>query len=267
MSGVCGHKRKRKQKKRWPAVPVLALAGWLLWSLYIYEPPVRECGPAEGETCRIVYLLNLDGMKGLGHSALLLVDENGAGELFSYNGMQYNLFECLLGKEGIGKMKQFSLDREAVGILLETGELRVEGCDECVGFDRVLYRYIPREQYEAVMRESAGYVEIGDTFERLYAQASDAAGGETSGAGARLEAFLGQRDIPRYQIYTHNCDTAARELAALADEGLAAYNKEAKLTPNGNYKAMCRKLDGRWGFMPLGDDSLAERLLDCIVVL
>ena len=85
--------------------------------------PDRECPTAENEDCRIYYLLNLDGMKGLGHGALMLVDEDGEGRIFSYNGMQYNLLQCLLGKKGVGKMKEFILDKDCVKELLDTGNL------------------------------------------------------------------------------------------------------------------------------------------------
>ena len=69
-------------------------------------------------------------------------------------------------------------------------------------------------------------------------------------------------DIPRYQIYTHNCDTVARELLALADEEIRQYNSSAcALTPAGNYRSMCRRLSGTWGIMRLGEDSPVELLL------
>lgn len=257
------------KKRTWVICFVLVLAaGRLFYGLCIRERASRECAPFGGQTCQVCYLLNLDGMKGLGHSALLLVDEEGEGQIFSYNGMQYSLPQCLLGKEGIGRMTHFSLDKEAVALLWETGDVETEDFEECDNFDRILYRYISREQYDRIVREGEYYKNIGDTFENLYAAlygpGKDGSGEEdVSEAQARMDSFLGQEEIPRYQIYTHNCDTVARELMALADDGVAAYNvSEKKLTPNGNYKEMCEKLDEAWGYQSLGEDSPVEKLLD-----
>ena len=99
---------------------LLLITFFSICKLFIYMTPERMAsfpGSAQSEEtceseipdCQVCYLLNLDGMKGLGHSALLLIDETGAGQLFSYNGMQYGLLPCLLGKEGIGKMKVISM--------------------------------------------------------------------------------------------------------------------------------------------------------------
>lgn len=48
-------------------------------SQYIEHPTTQK---TEKEYV-VYYLLNIDGMKGLGHSALMLVDENGAGLFYS----------------------------------------------------------------------------------------------------------------------------------------------------------------------------------------
>lgn len=101
---------------------------------------MAEKGEKEG--CRIYYLLNIDGMKGLGHAAFLLVDEQGEGLFYSYNGMQYSLPECLLGKAGIGKMKSFALNREQTEQFLTAGDLEVSDTSECDNFDRALYRCV-----------------------------------------------------------------------------------------------------------------------------
>lgn len=237
------------------------LAGGLLRQDALY----RDCGGENG-ACRAYYLLNIDGMKGLGHAALLLVDEQGEGQIFSYNGMQYNLFQCLLGKAGMGRMKQFSLDREAVEGLLLTGELSAGEYEECSNFDRALWRGISEEEYAVIQQNALAYIEAEREYERLcrelYSlQDKDQAGAKE--AKARLDAFLSREDTPLYQIYTHNCDGAARELLALVDGDMAKYNaSQAKLTPKGNYKNMCRKLGDAWGFCPLGKDTWTERLMD-----
>lgn len=224
----------------------------------------RDC-QMTGKDCRVYYLLNLDGMKGLGHSALLLVDEEGRGRVFSYNGMQYDLFRCLTGKEGIGKMMEYALTSREVDTLLETGNLTAGDYEECDNFDRALYRCLSREQYERIVKEAEFYQEVGDTYERLYAACDGAKDRMRTQAEEDMEAFL-QKELPHYQIYTHNCDTVARELLALADEEIRAYNaSHTRLTPGGNYYAMCSRLSGIWGIARLGRDSQAEKLLSFFI--
>ena len=105
-------------------------------------------------------------------------------------------------------------------------------------------------------------MEVGDQYEQRYAAVVQAEGTRRVEAEAEMENYL-QQDLPRYQIYTHNCDTVARELLALADEEIRRYNaQEQKLTPKGNYKNMCAYVSDRWGISRLGEDSLAERILD-----
>lgn len=61
---------------------LLVVAGIGIKLFWPGNAPDRACGPANGQTCQVFYLLNLDGMKGLGHSSLMLVDEDGAGRIF-----------------------------------------------------------------------------------------------------------------------------------------------------------------------------------------
>lgn len=229
----------------------------------------RDCRTMDGD-CRICYLLNLDGMKGLGHSALLLIDENGSGSVLSYNGMQYGLAECLAGRKGIGKMMVYSLEPQEVETLLRTGDLETDGHGECDNFDRMLYRWVSRIQYEQIMDAAKIYVDAGDRYEELYAAAARAEEAKRPEAEGRMEDYLRQ-DLPRYQIYTHNCDTVARELLALVDEEIRRYNvQEQKLTPKGNYKNMCACVSDQWGIVRLGRDTLVEQALDaseCFTVL
>lgn len=221
----------------------------------------RECRITD-EDCSICYLLNLDGMKGLGHSALLLIDEEGYGSVFSYNGMQYGLVRCLAGEEGIGRMTEYRLDPREVETFLNTGELEADGHEECDDFDRMLYRRISDIQYEQIADAAGLYMEVGDQYEQRYAAVVQAEGTRRVEAEAEMENYL-QQDLPRYQIYTHNCDTVARELLALVDDEILRYNEqEQKLTPKGNYKNMCAYVSDRWGIARLGEDSLAERILD-----
>lgn len=225
----------------------------------------RECRSLD-EPCGIYYLLNVDGMKGLGHSALMLTDEQGEGRIFSYNGMQYNLFQCLLGKRGVGKMKEFLLDREGVKELLRTGDLPAGEYEECSNFDRILWREISREQYDKVVQAAAVYTETGEAYEELYVSFYEASGEETEKIRQEIEAYTQREGIPLYQIYTHNCDTAARELMGEIDEEVSGYNEsEVKLTPNGNYRNMCRKLGDTWGFRHLGEDTFIETVLHYLI--
>ena len=213
------------------------------------------------DSCAVYYLLNIDGMKGLGHTALLLTDERGNGQVYSYNGMQYSLIECLQGKAGVGKMKVFTLSVENVSDFFATGDLEVEDTAECDNFDRMFYRYISRTDYERIRECAVKYIDTGTIFESLYAAVHSTDGEERITAEERLNDFLNQENLPRYQIYTHNCDTVARELIAEIDEEMRIYNAEnAKLTPAGNYIGMCRKFSELWGCQTIGEDTLLERV-------
>ena len=188
----------------------------------------KECRIAEDEECEIYYLLNIDGMKGLGHSALMLVDEAGEGRIFSYNGMQYNLFQCLLGKKGIGKMKEFVLDESCVTELLDTGKLPAGEYEECSDFDRALWRGISREQYEQILQAVELYIKAEEEYMRLCEALYQYSGEESEEIQRQIDDFLAREDTPLYQIYTHNCDTAARELMGEIDEEVRAYNQSDK---------------------------------------
>ena len=256
------------------------ILAFFVYKFFFYTPPQRAASvplseqartlPEEQiQSCQVCYLLNLDGMKGLGHSALLLIDEDGAGQLFSYNGMQYSLIPCLLGKEGIGKMKVISMTPEETSAFLETGEppasaFSTNEFDECRNFDRILYRYITRNEFDTILSGTKSYINAGDEFEKLYAALHTLESSESVRLSAEnsMEAFLSQEQLPRYQIYTHNCDTAARRLIALIDPEAASFNEtEASLFPKSNYKRMCRSLSESWGFGPLGKDTWLEKLL------
>lgn len=201
--------------------------------------------------CKVYYALNIDGMKGLGHTALLLQDETGSMQIFSYNGMQNTLIECLMGKAGIGKMKQFTLDSTAVDKFWKTGDLQAEQFEECDNFDRVAYCAISEKEYETILLGIQQYIAAGDEFERLYAIDIE-----------KAEAFSVGEDIPKYQIYTNNCDTVARKLLALISPEIAGYNDSVRVqTPGYSFKQMCRILGDDWGIMKLGEDSLTENML------
>ena len=238
----------------------LLLAGVLAAFL---DAPFREHPLHEevSDTCAVYYLLNIDGMKGLGHTAFMLQDEQGNGYVYSYNGMQYSLIECLLGKVGIGKMKVFALKTDETTTFLQTGDLQVEDTAECDNFDRVLYRRISGEEYEHIQNGAARYIDAGAEFESLYAAVIEAMNEDKIAAEESLNEFLKREDVPKYQIYVHNCDSVARELIGLIDAEMYLYNTEhVKLTPTGNYLGMCKEFGGQWGYEAIGKDTLIERI-------
>lgn len=227
------------------------------------DAPFREHPLHEevSDTCAVYLLLNIDGMKGLGHTAFMLRDEQGNGYVYSYNGMQYSLIECLLGKAGIGKMKVFALKPDEATAFLQTGELQVEDTAECDNFDRVLYRRISREEYEHIQNGATRYIDAGVEFESLYAAVIEAVNEDKIAAEESLNEFLKREDVPKYQIYVHNCDSVARELIGLIDAEMSLYNEEhVKLTPTGNYLGMCKEFGGQWGYEAIGKDTLIERI-------
>lgn len=266
------HLTSNRTKYRIMIVSVLLifLGLYLFYKTILYQPPRRMVSFSDEYSCRICYLLNLDGMKGLGHSALLLIDEDGNGQIFSYNGMQYNLFQCLIGNEGIGKMKEFDMDALETENFLKTGSPSMSedekiNFEECIDFDRILYRYISREQYNLIRQSITPYIDAGDQYETLYARlhgAEPLSALEKNMIDEELRFLREDPQTPKYQIYNHNCDTAARELIAIVDEDMLLYNKfSARLTPSGNYKSMCRMFSENWGYGALGTDTLLEKLL------
>lgn len=54
------------------------------------------------DTYAVYYLVNADGMKGLGHSIVLLTvpdnQENASCQVYSFNGMEKNLQQSLMGE-------------------------------------------------------------------------------------------------------------------------------------------------------------------------
>lgn len=233
----------------------------ICFAIAFWDAPFESRVPKRADnTCAIYYLLNIDGMKGLGHTALLLQDENGNGQMFSYNGMQYSLLECLVGKSGVGKMKVFTLTSAEVDAFLHTGNLQVEDTTECDNFDRMLYRYISKEELEQILKAAEKYIVTGTEYETLYADHFNATGEDKIIAEERLNDFLNQEDLLKYQIYTHNCDTVARELIALIDQEVKDFNiNKEKLTPTDNYLGLCNIVGETWGYQKIGEDTLPER--------
>ncbi|MCM1064862.1 MAG: hypothetical protein NC420_10415 [Eubacterium sp.] len=214
------------------------------------------------EECMLYYIVNADGMKGLGHSIVMLVDGEGRGTVLSFNGMQRSLGECLLGKSGVGKMSMGTMTREETEAFLRTGDLVLDADQLSDNYDMALYRPMTEEEYEIIAAQAVPYIAAGERFEALYAEW--AAEEDESGKADLQQALeqLGQDEsLPLYQIYTNNCDHAARILIASVDADMREHNRHGRhMTPNGNLKAFGKKAED-WGVMILGKQSLWEKAL------
>lgn len=227
--------------------------------------PVRAAAFPK-EECMVYYIVNADGMKGLGHSILLLVDGEGCGTALSFNGMQRSLGECLLGKSGIGKLSMGTMTAEETEAFLQSGDLSIAGDQLTDNYDMALYRPITMEDYNTILEQTVPYRETEQDFAVLYGQW---AAEETESKKAEYEQALKQmgedESLPLYQIYTNNCDHVARGLASSVDPQLQEYTAHAwRITPNGNLKAFGKEAEN-WGVMELGEQSLKEKILMFLV--
>ena len=222
---------------------------------------VRDTSCAEG-VCGLYYLVNADGMKGLGHSVVMLVDEEGCGTVFSFNGMQRSLGECLLGKSGVGKLSMGTMTKEETDSFLRTGDLNLEGDQLQDNYDAALYRPITGIEYEAVWKQTAPYIEAEEQFLALYEKWAMEEDSDRKEEYRQAMEVLGEDEsLPLYHIYTNNCDSVARELISAADPAMDNYMRCAwRMTPNGNLKAFGKQA-GDWGVMLLGEQTLWEKLL------
>lgn len=251
----------RKKIKTIIKCVVLLLTAAYLCLCITMRLTVRESSfPDEG--CMLYYIVNADGMKGLGHSILMIVDEKGCGTVLSFNGMQRSLGECLLRKSGIGKFSTGVMSAEETGEFLQSGDLYLDGDQLTDNYDVALYRLITMEAYQAILEQTTPYLAAEVEYRTLYekwAMAEDAVSkAEYQQALARMAE---DERLPLYQIYTHNCDHAARMIAQTADQELQNYTESAwRMTPNGNLKAFARLADD-WGVMTLGKQSLPEEIL------
>lgn len=228
--------------------------------------PARDTEGGAGN-CKMYYAVNVDGMKGLGHSILLLLNEQGEGTVLSFNGMQRNLGEALLGQAGVGKLSIGSLNAAETAAFLETGNLDLEGDQLNDNYDIALYRSITLEEYQRILALTEPYLQAAASYESLYALAVATADADEQALYlAELEQMGQDSSLPLYQLYTHNCDHAARALSAAIDKDMEIYNAVSKrLTPNGNFKAFARQTTS-WGVLRLGESSPAERILEFLVI-
>ena len=264
MHHKCNSTNKKVKKVCGYIVLALLLCYLLLcFSLRLSE---RESVLGEGD-CRLYYLVNVDGMKGMGHSILLLVNEQGEGTVLSFNGMQRSLGEALMFQSGVGKLSIGEMNKTETNAFLLTGDLNLEGDQLHDNYDMALFCSITLEDYQAIMTLTEPYVTAGDNYEALYAVAANSTDAAQRAEYEKALEEMGQDvSLPLYQLYTHNCDHAARYFAAAADEKMAAYNERSfRLTPNGNFKAFARKATD-WGVMRLGKASVIERVLEFLMI-
>lgn len=240
---------------------MLILAVFYLCLCFSMRLTVRETSYAE-EDCMLYYMVNVDGMKGLGHSILMVVDEEGCGRVLSFNGMQRSLSECLMGKSGIGKLSEGTMDARGTEDFLLSGNLCLDGDQLADNYDMALYRPITAEDYQAVFKRAEPYREAEEGFAALYQKwATEEDAAEKAEYHQELEQMGEDENLPLYQIYTNNCDHAARVMASSADQDLLDYTYSAwRMTPNGNLKAFGKRAE-KWGVMTLGEQSLQERIL------
>lgn len=252
-------------KKRIRYIPLIIVACYFLLC-FSQKLSVRDAVERTGD-CKLYYIVNVDGMKGLGHSILLLLNEQGEGIVLSYNGMQRSLGEALLGQTGVGKLSVGNMNPTETISFLSTGNLDLEGDQLDDNYDIALYRAITQEEYQTILALIDPYVQTAANYEHLYASAASGTDADQiSVYREEMEQMAKNTSLPLYNIYTHNCDHAARSLAAAVDTEMAAYNTVfRRLTPNGNLKAFARRCTD-WGILRLGETSLSERILEFLII-
>ncbi len=253
------HDKKRRKRILVFGVMVMVVI-WLVLCASM-RLTVREPSFAEGD-CMLYYIVNADGMKGLGHSILLLVNEQGMGTVFSFNGMQRSLGESLLGKSGIGKMCTGTMTAGETKSFLQTGNLEIEGDQLTDNYDMALYRPITAEAYQAILEQTAPYFAAERQFGILYEKWVKAEDADRKAQYKQaLEKMAQDTSLPLYQIYTNNCDHAVRTLISPVDLDMQEYSRHTRrMTPNGNLKAFGAKAKN-WGVMELGEQTVYEKVL------
>lgn len=251
---------RKKIKTKVKCVVLLLTAAYLCLCITM-RLTVRESSFPD-EDCMLYYIVNADGMKGLGHSILMIVDERGCGTVCSFNGMQRSLGECLLGKSGIGKFSTGVMNAEETEMFLQSGNLCLEGDQLTDNYDVALYRPITVEAYQAILEQTAPYLAAEAEYQALYEKWAME---ENAVSKVEYQQALAQmaedEGLPLYHIYTYNCDHAARTIAGTVDQELQKYTESAwRMTPNGNLKAFADRADD-WGVMTLGKQRLPEKIL------
>lgn len=259
----------KSKKKRWRNLilcSVAVVAAVYLCLCFSMRLTARNTSLVK-EECMLYYMVNVDGMKGLGHSILLIVDEEGCGKVFSFNGMQRSLGESLLGKSGVGKMSVGVMTAEETAAFLRTGDLKLDGDQLTDNYDMALYRPISAEDCRVILEQLAPYYTAEEQFAGLYEKWAEEDDMDRKAEYEQALEQLGREEsLPLYQLYTYNCDHATRMLISAIDPEMREYTQRSwHMTPNGNLKAFGKKAEN-WGVMTLGEQSFLERILFFLVI-
>ncbi|MDE7273019.1 MAG: hypothetical protein K2N95_08150 [Lachnospiraceae bacterium] len=256
-------KKETMAKMKYGLLMLMAVYAAVCFSMRL---SVRETALAAND-CMLYYIVNADGMKGLGHSIVMLVDGEGCGTVLSYNGMQRSLKESLLGKSGVGKMSIGAMTADETDAFLQSGNLQLDGDQLTDNYDVALYRPITAEEYYIVIGQAAPYLAAEEQFAILYEKWAMEEDTDKKAEYRQALERIGQGDgHPVYQIYTNNCDHVARLLASSVDSELKNYTEHTwRMTPNGNVKAFGVRAEN-WGIMTLGEQSLSERALMFLMI-
>lgn len=233
---------------------------YLVCALY-YQLRATDTSPQDGSPM-LYYILNVDGMKGLGHSALFITNENGAGKYYSYNGMQYNLWQSLLGNAGVGYLYTAELSPEETKDFLENGNIYDGLSGETENYDWAACRMVTAQQSAQIQEASQIYIDTANQFQTLLGSlAAETDTIQQERLELQLEEFCSS-GVPLYQIYKNNCDDTTRLLIAQADQTMGLFNQTTKkLTPCGTFKSFLKQNGSGWGVVKLGSDTWKEKIL------
>lgn len=206
------------------------------------------------DTYAVYYLVNADGMKGLGHSIVLLTgpdnQENTSCLVYSFNGMEKNLQQSLMGEAGVGCLSIVQLTQDEATAFLKDGNLNA-GIDQLnANYDLAVYKEIEYEEYMKIAERAAVYTQLTDEYHRLE-EMQDKEG---------IDVLKSQNEELLYRIYSHNCDTVARELLEMVDQDVCIFDEtDHYRTPLANIKAFSRKMD-EWSAITIGEQTLKEKM-------
>ena len=75
-----------------------------------------------------------------------------------------------------------------------------------------------------------------------------------------IDVLKSQNEELLYQIYSHNCDTVARELLEMVDQDVRIFDGTNHYrTPLANIKAFSREMD-EWSAITIGEQTLKEKM-------
>lgn len=217
--------------------------------------------PADvSDTYAIYYLVNADGMKGLGHSIILLTGPDDKKPdscvVYSFNGMEKNLKQALMGEAGVGCLSVSHLTKEEVDSFLTSGDIFAGTEQLNANYDLAVYKEIECEEYREIADKVSVYIQLTDAFHKLE-EKQDKEG---------IATLKAQNDALLYRIYSHNCDTVARELLETIDPDVQEFNVSKNYyTPLANIKAFSREMDD-WSSRKIGNQSVKEKLFTFFMI-